>query len=110
MANDQDQILEKQLSKREVPVEFGAVGGIVVGDELAEKACLFSEEDDIPESIVPFVFCSAEVVKTGKGARKLALAEKLTMEMNLLFLYEWLLIEIGTVDKDFVAINGSKKE
>jgi hypothetical protein len=81
-----------------------------MGDELAEKVCPLSEKDDISKPIVPPVFFSAEVVVAGKGGWELPLAEKLAVKMNLLFQAERLFIGIGTVDKDFIAINIFKKE
>jgi hypothetical protein len=109
VADDQDQILAKQVSEGEVPVEFSPVNRVVMSDELAEKVCLFSEKDDISESIAPSVFIAAEVVITGKSAWELTLTEELPMKMNLLFQAEWIFIRVRTIDKHLIAVDRFKK-
>jgi len=81
-----------------------------MGDELGLKTCSLGEKDDISKSIIPSVFCSAEVIVAGKRGWELPLAEELAVNMNLLFQAERLYIGIGAVDKDFIAIDRFKKE
>jgi len=102
---NQDKIFGQELSEREVPVKFSAAMIVVMSHELGKENCVFCNKNDVSKPIIPSICCSTEIIITGKRARKLEMAEKLSMESDFLFLVDRFFLKIGTVDKDYIGIN-----
>lgn len=88
-----------------MPVKFSAATIVVMSHELGKEDCVFRNKNDVSKSIIPSICCSTEIIITRKRARKLEMAEKLSVEGDFLFLVDRLFLKIGTVDKDYVGIN-----
>lgn len=88
-----------------MPVKFSAAMIVVMSHELGKEDRVFRKKYDISKPIIPSICCSTEIIATGKSARKLEMAEKLSMENDFLFLVDRLFLKIRTIDKNYVGIN-----